>query len=212
MRKAFFVSLAASAISGCFLIPSTYDHAECWLMREDAILAFAVPADVFYVQSRLCTNEANIPLMSSYVHSEVGNGRFAGLARVFSPLVYNADDLECALTWYFRHAHEGKRPFVFIGEGEGGLLLQEYEKQHSGELKKMGFVTSFYTEAALKGFVTAEMVKKIKEALAQVKYKSIWGREMPGCKAFGCKPTDDKPADDVKDTDAKAPPDGSHAY
>ena len=207
MRKVIIAALAASAISGCFLVPSTYDHAECWLMREDAILAFSVPADVFYVQSRLCTNEANIPLMSSYVRSEVGNGRFSGFARVFSPLVYNAEDLERAVSWYFWHAHEGKRPFVFIGEGEGGKLLQEYEKQNIGELKKMGFVTSFYTETAYKGFVTAETVKKIKDELARVKYKNIWGREM-----LGCKPLDDKLADDVKDTDAKAPSDGSHAY
>lgn len=190
------------------MIPSPYDHADCWLIREDAMLSFAVPMDVFYVQGRLCTNEANVPLMSSYARSEVGYGKFDGLARVFSPLISGEEDLERALSWYFGHAHDRKRPFVLIGEGEGGMLLQEYERMHSGELGKMGLAASFYTETAHKGFVTSDMVSKIRDALAKIKYRNIWGREMPGGGVQGGRlPARTAPV--VKTPDSN---DGSHAY
>lgn len=190
--KSLAAALAVLAISGCRFIPSPYDHAECWLMREDALLAFSVPADIFYVQDKLCTDEANISLMSSYVHSEVGKGRFAGLARVFAPLIANEEDLDRAISWYFWHAHDGNKPFFLIGEGEGGKLLQAYEIQHAGELRKMGFAASFYTETGYKGFVNAETVAKVKDMLAKIKYKSIWGREMPGSKSLGSDGPDGK--------------------
>ena len=116
--------------------------------------------------------------MSVYAKSEVGNGRFTGLARVFAPLIVSEKDLDRALSWYFRYHHSRKRPFVFIGEGKGGALLQAYEEKNANFLKAAGLLKSFYTDEARRGFVTAEMVKEIKVALARARYKTVWGREM----------------------------------
>ena len=178
MKKFFLIVAACVSLSGC-LSTSPYDYVENWLIREDPVRAFVVPADVIYVQGDLYTKMVNVPMMLDYAKSEVGNGRFHRLARVFSPLVATQDDLEAALKWYFRHHHDSKRPFVFIGEGEGGRLLKEYEQRHVNDLKEDGLTLSFYTDEYRKGFVTDEMVQKIKIALARVKYHAIWGRDMP---------------------------------
>jgi len=171
--------LAAAFLDGCCLLSSPYDYAENWLVREDATRQFAVPSDIIYVQGIPYTNVADVATMHSYVQSEVGNGRFGNIARVFSPLVANAEDVEMALTWYLRHHHGRNRPFVFIGEGACGALLKQYEEQNEEDLRDDGFVTSFYTEKSHEGFVTDEMVREIRHALARVRYRDQWGREMP---------------------------------
>ncbi len=158
---------------------SPYDYVENWLIREDPVRTFVIPADVFYVQNDLFLNVAHVQIMHDYAITEVGNGRFRGLARVFSPLIATPEDLEKAIKWYFDYHHDQHRPFVFIGEGEGGAFLKAYEMEHEEELLKEGLVASFYTDAARKGFVTSEMVRQIKEAVARARFRSIWGREMP---------------------------------
>ena len=179
MKRLFCILLAGIALAGCFSYMSPYDYVENWLIREDPVRTFSIPADVIYVQNDLYLNVANIPIMHSYAQSEVGRGRFSGLARVFSPLVASKEDLERALKWYFKYHHPKKRPFVFIGEGEGGKFLQEYEKENEDDLKDDGLVASFYTETARKGFVTDEMVKQIKEAVLKARFKTVWGKDMP---------------------------------
>ena len=168
---------AAIAVGGC--AGSRYDHLESWLIREDPVRAFMIPADVIYVQNDLYTSVSQLPIMLSYAQAEVGNGRFNGLARVFAPLVATPEDLELALKWYFRHNHESGRPFVFIGEGEGGRLLHDYETAREEDLKKDGMIASFYTDAARKGFVTRDTVRKIRNAVTREHFRRIWGRDMP---------------------------------
>ena len=85
-RKAFLLLLLAAALTGC-QSQSPYRYADNWLINEAATRSFAVPADVIYVQGALYHNIANVSLMFSYAQSEVGNGKFNGIARVFSPLV-----------------------------------------------------------------------------------------------------------------------------
>ena len=178
MGKAwYFVPMALFV--GCYILSSPYDHSANWFIREDAVLTFAVQADIFYVQGDLYTNLAKVPLMNSYVQSEVGRGRFHGLARVFAPLIASADDLEESLNWYLWHQHKSGFPLIFIGEGTGGAWLREYEEKHAESLKDKGLVASFYTDEARKGFVTDETVRQIKAALVRVRYKSEWGRDMP---------------------------------
>ena len=184
MKRCSIRLLAAAAIAtgvaGCFSLPSPYDQTENWLIREDAMREFAVPADVFYVQDGFYVSKSKIPVMYAYVNSEVGNGKFNGFARVFAPLIANEDDLNRALDWYFRYPHSKHRPFIFIGEGEGGKLLQAYEQRRLRKMRKLGLAASFYTDTAHKGFVTDETVKEAKAAVARLLYKRCWGRDMPG--------------------------------
>ena len=178
-RLAIVLAVSALFAVGCFSYRSPYDYVENWLIREDAMREFAVPADVFYVQDGFYVSKSKIPVMYAYVNSEVGNGKFNGFARVFAPLIANEDDLNRALDWYFRHPHSKHRPFIFIGEGEGGKLLQAYEQRRLRKMRKLGLAASFYTDTAHKGFVTAETVKEAKAAVARVLYKRSWGRDMP---------------------------------
>ena len=178
MKRLVALLFAAALFGGC-TSSSPYDYVENWLIREDPVRTFVVPADVIYVQNDLYLNVAHVPMMYSYANAEVGNGRFDGIARVFSPLVASADDLERALKWYFKYHHPDNRFFVFIGEGEGGRLLHEYEKKNEDDLKDEGLVISFYTESARKGFVTSEMVSAIKVAVQKARFKAVWGKEMP---------------------------------
>ena len=178
MKKKLLCLSALALVAGCFS-PHPYEHLENWLIREDPVRMFAVPADIFYVQGDLFTKKASVPMMADYAQMEVGNKKFHGVARVFSPLIASAEDLEEALNWYFKYHHEGHRPFIFIGEGEGGRLLREYEENGAEDLKKKGLVASFYTDDYRKGFVTAETVGKVKRAIERARFREIWGREMP---------------------------------
>ncbi len=179
MKRLFPSMLVAFAmLAGCQSM-SPYDYLENWLIREDPVRTFVIPADVIYVQGDLYTKAANVPMMQDYAKTEVGNGRFAGLARVFAPLVASPEDLERALDWYFYYHHKSKRPFVFIGEGEGGRFLKAYEEENAKDLKKNGLVASYYTDEYRKGFVTVEMVSEIRQAVQRARFREIWGKEMP---------------------------------
>ena len=121
------LALLALPLAGCFSHTSPYDYVENWLVREDPVRTFVIHADVIYVQSELYTKLADVQKMQDHVRLEVGKDKFSGLARVFSPLVASPEDLEEALKWYFRYHHKENRSFIFIGEGEGGALLRDYE-------------------------------------------------------------------------------------
>ena len=177
MRGAAAIFAAALiAVAGCRSSP--YDYMENWAMREDAVRPFSVGADVIYLQGALYTNVSAVAGITAYVRNEVGKGRFHGIARVFSPLVASAEDLDMALEWYFGHCG-GRCPFVFIGEGAGGALLKQYEEQRSEELKEMGLLASFYTEKSHDGFVKDPMVRAVRDAVVAWRYRQQWGREMP---------------------------------
>ena len=176
-RRAFLPVLLAAALAGC-KSHSPYRYADNWLINEAAIRPFAVPADVFYVQGALYHNIANGSLMFSYAQSEVGNGKFNGVARVFSPLIANEGDVAQAMKWYLINFHQRKRPFFFIGEGVGGKLLKQYELDHESSLKTLGLAGSFYSDVGHKGFVTTDMVKKIKSITEHVRFRTTWKREM----------------------------------
>ena len=177
-RLSLLMLVGLVALAGC-LSSSPYDCLENWLIREDPVRTFVIPSDLIYVQGDLYTKVANVPMMQDYAKTEVGNGRFAGLSRVFSPLVASAEDLERALDWYFHYHHKSNRPFIFIGEGEGGQLLKKYEEENADDLKKDGLVASYYTDEYRKGFVTDEMVKEIRQAVQRARFRTIWGKEMP---------------------------------
>ncbi len=177
----FCPALAAmvfSVVSGC-ATSSPYDHAENWIVKEDAARAFAIPSDVIYVQGEFYTDVQDLPSMEQYVRYAVGGQRFAGLARVFSPLITYPEDIKTAVGWYLDNLHEAGRPFVFIGEGRCGAALKMYEESHRGELESKGLVASFYTDEENKGFVTGEMVRKIRNAVFRARYRAQWGRDMP---------------------------------
>ncbi len=176
-RRAFLPVLLAAALAGC-KSHSPYRYADNWLIYEAATRPFAVPADVIYVQDALYHNIANGSLMFSYAQSEVGNGKFNGVARVFSPLIANEEDVAHAIKWYLMYFHQRKRPFFFIGEGEGGKLLKQYEQDHESSLKSFGLAGSFYSDVGHKGFVTTDMVKKIKSITEHVRFRATWKREM----------------------------------
>jgi len=177
MRGAAAIFAAALvAIAGCRSSP--YDYMENWAMREDAVRPFSVGADVIYLQGMPYTNISAVAGITAYVRNEVGKGKFHGIARVFSPLVACKEDLDMALEWYFDHCG-GSCPFVFIGEGECGALLKQYEEERSEELKEMGLLTSFYTENSHDGFVKDAMVRAVRDALAARRYREQWGRDIP---------------------------------
>ena len=165
-------------VAGC-QTKSPYEYLENWLIREDPVRMFAVPADIFYVQGDMFTKKASVPMMIDYARMEVGNKKFHGVARVFAPLIASSEDLEAALEWYFKYHHEGNRTFIFIGEGEGGHLLREYEGKDARGLRKKGLAASFYTDDYRKGFVTDEMVEEIKRVIEVARYQKIWDRAMP---------------------------------
>jgi hypothetical protein len=169
-------ALAAAFLAGC---SSPYDYKENWLIREDAARPFAVPSDMIYVQGVPYTNVSMIVKAYAYAQSEVGNGRFGGVSRVFAPLVSNADDMERALEWYLRHQHEGARPFLFVGEGACGALLRQYEEANSEDLREKGLLASFYAEKSHEGFVTDKTVREVREAIVRLRYREQWGRDMP---------------------------------
>ena len=173
------LALLAIPLAGCVSHSSPYDYVENWLVREDPIRTFVIPADVIYVQSELYTRRADIQKMQDHVRLEVGQKKFSGLARVFSPLIASPEDLEAALKWYFRYHQKKDRPFVFIGEGEGGEFLREYEDKNADELKEKGLVVSYYSDEYKKGFVTPEMIDEIRELVANARFRYVWGKDMP---------------------------------
>ena len=179
MKRLTVIAVAAVLAGCCLWRKSPYDYLENWLIREDAVRQFSVYADVIYLQSALYTNVANLAEMATYALDEVGRGRFNGVARVFSPLVANAEDVENAVKWYLCLRH-GRRPFVFIGEGEGGALLRAYEEENSESLKDKGLLMSFYSESSHEGFVSDGMVRMVREAVVRWRYREQWGREPPG--------------------------------
>jgi len=172
--------LAVAAIAaGCSTTLPPYHYLENWLIREDPVRPFTTHADLIYLQNDLYVDMQNLTLMNHHAKEAVGNGKFTGLARVFSPLVATQEDLEDALDWYFSHYHGKEWPVVFIGEGEGGRLLKAYENAHAKLLAKQGLVASFYTDSAEEGFVTDAMVRDIKNSVLRYRYLKQWGREMP---------------------------------
>ena len=173
------LALLALPLAGCFSHTSPYDYVENWLMRDDPIRTFVIHSDVIYVQSELYTKRADVQKMQDHVRLEVGKDKFNGVARVFSPLVSSAEDMEAAVKWYFKYHHKKNRSFVFIGEGEGGRLLREYEEKHADDLREKGLVASYYCEEHKRGFVTQEMVEEIKEAVARARFRKVWGKDMP---------------------------------
>ena len=69
---------------------------------------------------------------------------------------------------------------MFIGEGTGGAFLREYEKVHAEELAEEGLLASFYSDKTDDSlFVTDELVREIKNAVARDRYRRQWGRDMP---------------------------------
>lgn len=177
VKSSIAVALLA-LLAGC-AHHSPYDYMENWLVREDAVRDFSVHADVIYLQDRLYDDMSTVGLMFAHAQNEVGGDRFKGVARVFSPLVANSDDLERALDWYFRHHHKNGRPFLFIGEGRGGALLKAYEEDNADDLKDDGLLAGFYTDETEGGFVTDRMVKVIHNSIMRKRYLDQWGREMP---------------------------------
>ncbi len=173
------LALLALPLAGCFSHTSPYDYVENWLVREDPIRTFVIHADVIYVQSELYTKLADVQKMQDHVRLEVGKVKFGGVARVFSPLISSAEDMEAAVKWYFKYHHKKDRSFVFIGEGEGGRFLREYEEKNAEDLKEKGLVASYYCDEHKRGFVTQEMVEEIREAVARARYRQIWGKDMP---------------------------------
>jgi len=176
MKNLIPILLVALAVSGC---QSPYDYMENWLIREDAVRPFAVAVDILYVQDRLYFRAELLPEMQTLAMDAVGRGKFAGSARVFSPLVTSEEDVEKAVKWYLKHHNSSSRPFVLIGEGEGGSLLMAYAEKNADWLNKKGLVASFFTPLPDKDFVSDEMVRTIKSRAAEVRYRRQWGREMP---------------------------------
>ena len=176
MKRTFLAIVAL--LAGC-ASKSPYQYMENWIIRDDAVRPFSVHADLIYLQHRLYNDMSSLPSMTAYARSEVGGKRFAGIARVFSPLVLDAGDLENALDWYFSCQHTKHRPFVFIGEGAGGALLKAYEAENADRLKDAGLVASFYSEETQGGFVTDAMVLEIRNAISCARYRNQWGREVP---------------------------------
>ena len=173
------LALLALSLAGCLSHTSPYDYVENWLVREDPVRTFVIHADVIYVQSELYTKLADVQKMQDHVRLEVGKDKFGGLARVFSPLVASPEDMEAALKWYFKYHHKKNRSFIFIGEGEGGSLLREYEEKNADELRDKGLVASYYCDEHKRGFVTQEMVEEIREAIARARFRHVWGKDMP---------------------------------
>ena len=68
---------------------------------------------------------------------------------------------------------------MFIGEGVGGALLKAYEEENEVWLLKRGLVAKFYTEKPYKGFVSEDMLREIRNAVAIARYRAQWGRDMP---------------------------------
>ena len=177
MKKLLPLLLAAAVVSGC---KSPYDYMENWLIREDAVRPFSVPVDIIYVQDHLYDSMNALPEMQSIAMDAVGRGKFDGFARAFSPLVASEDDVERAVKWYLKHHNSSGRPFALIGEGRGGALLKTYADENVEWLEGKGLVARFFTELPDKDFVSAEMIKKIKNRAAAVRYRRQWGREIPG--------------------------------
>ena len=173
------LALLALPLAGCLSHTSPYDYVENWLIRDDPIRTFVIHADVIYVQSELYTKLADVQKMQDHVRLEVGKDKFGGIARVFSPLIASPEDMEAALKWYFRYHHKKDRSFIFIGEGEGGAFLKEYEDKDAEDLKEKGLVASYYCDEHKRGFVTQEMIEEIQEAIARARFRTIWGKDMP---------------------------------
>lgn len=171
--------LALIALAGCLWSKSPYDHLENWLIREDAVRPFSIPIDIIYVQNDLYVDMNKVMPMYTYAKNAVGNGKFNGLARVFSPLVATPEDVEMAVKWYLDKHHTEERMLVFIGEGVGGAMLKAYEEENEERLLKLGLIARFYAEKPYREFVSKDMLREIRNAIAIARYREQWGREMP---------------------------------
>ena len=179
MKNLIPLLFAALVVSGCRSSKSPYDYMENWLIREDAVRPFAIPVDVLYVQDRLYFRSESLPEMQTKAMDAVGREKFAGIARVFSPLVDCEEDIKKAVEWYIKHHNGTGRPFVLIGEGEGGELLKSYAEKNTAWLEKNGLVASFYSKLPDKDFISEGMIQTIKRRAATVRYRRQWDREMP---------------------------------
>ena len=173
------LAFAGMALAGCCTSKSPYDYLDNWLIREEAIRPFAVPTDIIYVQDRLYRATQELAEMHSWALDAVGRGRFEGIARVFSPLVSCEDDVAMAVRWYVRHHNTTRRPFVLIGEGQGGALLRVFAEENFEWLVNKGLVARFYSPKPDPNFVSDEMIRKIKSRSAGVRYHREWGRVVP---------------------------------
>lgn len=173
------LALAGTILAGCCTSKSPYDYLDNWLIREEAVRPFAVPTDIIYVQDRLYRATQEIPEMQTWARDAVGRGRFEGIARVFAPLVSCLDDVEMAVTWYVKHHNTTRRPFVLIGEGQGGELLKTFAEENREWLVEKGFVASFYSKTPDPHFVSDEMIRMIKIRSAGARYQREWGRVVP---------------------------------
>ena len=180
MKTLALFAASSAVLAGCFTGSSPYDYMDGWLIRDDAYMVFATQADVIYVQGETYRDPTHLPLLYARAKNEVASGRFRGLVRVFAPLFSSGDELEQAIEWYFKNMHPKNRPFVFIGEGEGGRMLQAYERENLEDLREKGFMEGFYTDDANKAFVDDEMVQRIRDDISRVRYRTVWGRDMPG--------------------------------
>ena len=179
MKNVFALLSVAGILSGCASSPDPYDHLENWLVREDAVRPFAVPADIIYVQDRLYVDMDELPSMQTYAKDAIGRGKFHGIARIFSPLVVREEDVEKAVKWYLKRHCDGTRPFFFIGEGKGGALLKSYGEKNMKRLSGKGLAAGFYSEKPDIRFVSAGMVDEIRKISLKKRYGRQWGREMP---------------------------------
>jgi len=182
MSRKTFIFTAAMLLLFCGCSSTgLYSPLAKWLLRENAIPHYAARFDVIYIYPVPYTPEMNLNDMHSVVIRDCKE-KFGNKTRVFSPLVNNGKDLKEAVEFYLKLYHgKEERPFVLLGNGEGGELLRKYVKKNRRRLAKQGMIFQSCGSPADKedDFVTDKLVLDVQNAYEKYKELVLWRRELP---------------------------------
>ncbi len=160
-----------------------YSHADKWLLRDNAVPRYAARYDVIYVGPNIYNEGDDLLEMHSKAVRE-SREKFSDKVRYFAPLVNNRRDFALAMKRYLRLYHgRGERPFVLIGQGDGGRLLHAYFLDNERKLVKRGLIGEYYFDGNEHDFVNPVLVVEIEDSYIHYHNTRIWGRDMLGKKA-----------------------------
>lgn len=159
----------ALAAAGCSSTDDPYFIKDHWYVRQNATPQYFATYDVFYMFPEMYDGGPVSATNYDYIVKQTVD-QFGKKVRVFAPLCHDEDEVEDALDWYLDNYHDRGRPFVFMGEGEGGKYLRDLVDCS----ERKGLVSYHFTTNALQSFITPEVVEMVNEEVREFLYLREW--------------------------------------